>query len=249
MKRPPLIDLRLGDWRTVLEDYDEIDAVITDPPFSRKTHEGRRTGSEVRQSSISYGSITRCQAQEIVDFFAPRIRRWLVLFGDHVTASWYRSDCERNGLYVFQPVPWVKPDAAPRMSGDGPASAAEHITLAARAEPDELPVEWLTVARTKSKAGMLGSVPGYFIHRTSSTRGTDGQKAHPGQKPLDLIRALVRLYSKPGDLILDPFAGTGTTLLACRAEGRNCVGAEIDPTTYAKAVDRLAKPHTLELFG
>jgi len=246
--RESKIELRLGDWREVLADLDEVDTLIADPPFSAKTHRGRRTGSEIRQSEIGYPEITRGGAQEIIDFWAPRVKRWIVLFGDHTTARWFRSDAERNGLYVFQPIPWVKPDCAPRMSGDGPASACEHITVLL-ADEDELPTEWITVARAKSRAGMLGSVPGYYEHRTASTRGHGGQKAYPGQKPLGLIRALVRNYSKPGDLIVDICAGTGTTLLAARAEGRNCVGAEIDPETFARASERIATPHTMELFG
>ena len=244
-----IIDLRLGDWREVLGEFDEVDAVISDPPFSPRTHEGRRTGSEIRQSGISYDALTRCGAQEIVDHWAPRIRRWVVLFGDHTTAAWYRADAGRAGLYVFQPIPWCKPDAAPRMSGDGPASAAEHLTAACKTTDAELAAEWITVARTRSKAGMLGSTPGFYVHGTASTRGSNGQKGFPGQKPLALMRALIRDYTKPGDLIIDPFAGSGTTLLAARAEGRNCVGAEIDPETYEKAKARLARPHTMELFG
>lgn len=47
-----------------------------------------------------------------------------------------------------------------------------------------------------------------------------------------------------GDLVIDPFAGGGTTLLAAAIEGRRCIGAEFDPETYAKAVRRLSAGYT-----
>jgi DNA modification methylase len=77
----------------------------------------------------------------------------------------------------------------------------------------------------------------------------DDERIVVGSKPLWLMRALVRDYSRPGDLVCDPCAGGGTTLAAARAEGRRSVGAELDPETWRKACERLAKPSTLELFG
>ena len=50
---------------------------------------------------------------------------------------------------------------------------------------------------------------------------------HPNEKPQELLRYLVRTYSKPGDLILDPFAGCGSTLEAAESEGRRAVGIEL----------------------
>jgi len=60
---------------------------------------------------------------------------------------------------------------------------------------------------------------------------------HPTQKPLALVRNLVGAFSFPGDSVLDPFAGSGTTLLTCKELGRICVGIEIDPE-YANLIRR-----------
>ena len=62
---------------------------------------------------------------------------------------------------------------------------------------------------------------------------------HPTQKPLDLMRWLVRTYTNPGDTVLDCFAGSGSTLAACLMEGRHGVGCELDAGYYAKATARL----------
>jgi site-specific DNA-methyltransferase (adenine-specific) len=70
-----------------------------------------------------------------------------------------------------------------------------------------------------------------------------GQKdtSHPNEKPLNFIRRLVRLGSLPGDSILDPFMGSGTTLLAAKLEGRQAVGIELEERYCEIAAQRLAQ--------
>ncbi len=73
--------------------------------------------------------------------------------------------------------------------------------------------------------------------------------AHPTVKPLDLMRWLVRLVTPPGGLVLDPFAGSGTTAEACVVEGFRCVTIERDSTYLPLIRARLTKPIALDLFG
>jgi site-specific DNA-methyltransferase (adenine-specific) len=65
-------------------------------------------------------------------------------------------------------------------------------------------------------------------------------KQHPAPFPLDLADRLVRMFSFVGDTVLDPFVGTGTTLVAAAAAGRNAIGVEIDPAYARLARERLA---------
>lgn len=64
-------------------------------------------------------------------------------------------------------------------------------------------------------------------------------RLHPTQKPVDLMRWLVRTYTNAGDTVLDCFAGSGSTLEACLVEGRHGVGTELDPNYYKRALHRL----------
>ena len=66
-----------------------------------------------------------------------------------------------------------------------------------------------------------------------------GDKLHPTQKPLSVLLPLIETFSAPHSLILDPFSGSGSTLLAAKTLGRNYLGIELDPTYYAIATDRL----------
>lgn len=68
---------------------------------------------------------------------------------------------------------------------------------------------------------------------------------HPTQKPLDLMRFLVRSYSNPGDLVLDPFMGSGSTGHAALEQGRRFVGMESDQGYYDAAAARLANVENL----
>lgn len=64
-------------------------------------------------------------------------------------------------------------------------------------------------------------------------------RVHPTQKPVALLRWLIEFYSKPGDLILDPYMGSGSTLVAARDTGRRCIGIEIEERYCEIAARRL----------
>ena len=73
--------------------------------------------------------------------------------------------------------------------------------------------------------------------------------AHTTVKPVDLMRWLVRLVTPPGGLVLDPFAGSGTTGEACIIEGFQSVLIERDPKSAELIMTRLRKPIQPDLFG
>ena len=64
---------------------------------------------------------------------------------------------------------------------------------------------------------------------------------HPTQKPVRLMQALIELTTQPGQLVLDPFCGSGSTLVAAKLTGRNYLGFEISPEYASIAVERLAE--------
>jgi len=68
-----------------------------------------------------------------------------------------------------------------------------------------------------------------------------GNKLHPTQKPVSVLLPLIETYSAAGETVADPFAGSGSTLLAAKMLGRNWLGVELDATHHATAVKRLAQ--------
>jgi modification methylase len=73
-------------------------------------------------------------------------------------------------------------------------------------------------------------------------------KRHPAPFPLELATRLVRMFSFSGDTVLDPFCGTGTTMVAALRTERNSIGVEIDPE-YCRMVARYLKAETYDLFS
>lgn len=73
-------------------------------------------------------------------------------------------------------------------------------------------------------------------------------KSHPAPYPLELATRLVRMFSFVGDTVLDPFCGTGTTMIAALRSGRNSIGVEIDPE-YCRMAARYLKAETADLFA
>jgi DNA modification methylase len=67
-----------------------------------------------------------------------------------------------------------------------------------------------------------------------------GNRAHPTEKAVSVIAPLIKAFSKPGDLVLDPFAGSGTTAVAAALNGRRYIGIEIEDAYCTLARKRLA---------
>jgi len=218
------IDLRLGRWQDVLADVTTCDAVICDPPYSKATHDGHNDGAESTISitgqhtreSIAYEEFTATTVVEFVGAWAPRCRGWLACMTSHDLIPAWESAYRNAGLYTFAPVPIIQ--KRPRLVGDGPSSWAVYMM----------------VGRPRNKTmATWGCLPGAYEAPTVKGAGI------AGCKPLGLMRAIVRDYSRPGDLIVDPFCGSGTTALAAAMEGRRCITSEEKPEHYAIARKRL----------
>jgi site-specific DNA-methyltransferase (adenine-specific) len=227
-------ELRLGRWQDALADVGECDALITDPPYSERTHSGHdahesRAYDGAARRTLSYAYWTAADVEAFVLHWGPRTRGWIVAMTDHELVPAWEAAFERVGRYAFAPLQMMEPGSRVRLAGDGPA-------------------QWCTtimVARPRTREYLAwGALPGGYL-----IRGARGDDRHIGGKPLPGMRALVRDYSRPGDLVIDPCAGGATTLLAARMEGRRAIGAEMDPATHALAAKRLAKPYTPQLFA
>lgn len=102
--------------------------------------------------------------------------------------------------------------------------------------------------RDKSVGGYLTENTGERFPKT--VLKYDGEMGlHPTQKPLPLWVYLLRTYTRPGELVLDPTCGSGTTAIAARNEGRHFICGDSDPGYVQIARDRLAQPYTIPMFA
>lgn len=80
----------------------------------------------------------------------------------------------------------------------------------------------------RARAGATDRHPRSVLHFGSVCQ-TDPRRIHPQQKPHDMLVNLVRQYSNPGELVVDPYAGSGSTIEAARSEGRRALGWDLSP--------------------
>ena len=74
-------------------------------------------------------------------------------------------------------------------------------------------------------------------------------KIHPTQKPVNLLKKLILLFTDKGDTVIDPCAGSGSTLRACAELERNCYGFEVDKQFYKAAKEKMLNWETTEGFN
>lgn len=87
-----------------------------------------------------------------------------------------------------------------------------------------------------------GARPRDVLELPVLANGTAEKTAHPTQKPVQLVRKLVLASSDPGQLVVDPFSGSGTTALVCEQTGRRWRASELDPRWCRVAADRIRHP-------
>jgi len=222
------IDLRLGRWQEALADVDRCDALICDPPYSARTHEGAASNVKNGSKKIGVSGYAAWSAEDVQEFafrWMQACAGWVVVHTDHETHADLEQLAQLGLRMTFPPVPVLQ--QMPRLQGDGPGS----------------PGHFLMVARPRERRFIgWGSLPCWYEAERDASIVFGG-------KPLGLMRAIVRDYSRPGDLVVDPFCGGGTTALACAIEGRRCITSEMDPKTFELARKRLSAGYMRDMFS
>jgi DNA modification methylase len=168
--------------------------------------------------------------EAVASEFGRLAKRWVIVYSDVESTGRWREAMLASGLRYVRTGAWVRPNSMPQMSGDRPGVGFEPCTIAH------------AKGRTKWNGG--GS-PAVWIHpRTHQSDRPD----HPCPKPEPLLVEQVQQFTDAGDTILDPFAGSGTTLVAAKRLGRKAVGIEREEKYCEVAAKRLAQG-ALDLFG
>ena len=204
-----------------------VDHVISDPPYEVEAHtlaRRQRSGGGVGVLSIPFESITDHVRSESAREIVRVSSGWALAFCQVEAVSAWRDSFVAAGAKWIRAMVWVKPDGAPQFTGDRPAQGYECIAVA-----------WCGTGRSRWNAG---GKRGVYTHMVGAMGGD--RNPHPTTKPLSLMRELVEDFTSPGDLILDPFAGSGTTGLAARILGRRFIGWERDANYHAIATRRLS---------
>lgn len=201
-----------------------VDHIITDPPFNQQAHDYALTF----RRGIAYDD-----AKKGIDEFKPMENHGLY-FAEflRITRRWGMAFCTLDEIKIWYDLAWEQSawvragvwdrvNPAPQFSGDRPSQAVDGIAI------------WHNPKQRKKWNG--GGKPGIWRYPV------ERDKIHPTQKPLALMRKLVSDFTDPGDFVLDPFMGSGTTGVACLELGRNFIGIELINKYCELAEKRLAQ--------
>jgi site-specific DNA-methyltransferase (adenine-specific) len=221
--------LYLGDCLEVMPMLGRVSHIICDPPYEAFLHKmknslrGRiRTDSGPDLHGLDFEAIDEIR-EPFVAAAEAACEGWLIAFcTPEGVAKWADKINESNIKYKRACV-WVKPDCTPQLNGQGPAQGAENFVCA-----------WAGKGYSRWNSG---GKRGVYTHNTNGPQ-RDGR--HPTEKPLSLMAEIIADFTKPGDTILDPFMGSGTTGVAAVRAGRNFIGIERDPKYFEIARSRIA---------
>ena len=213
----------LEEWRITGLGFDHA---ICDPPYSAHVHARHRTNAGTSGAEggaakdLGFEHLSPETMLGVAGLLSALVRRWVLVFSDLESAHLWRAALEFSGLEHVRTGAWLKRGAMPQITGDRPGSALEAITICHRP------------GRKRWNGGGKGNVWEAAVPRASKGR------VHPTEKPLDLMRQLVLDFTDLDDVILDPFAGSGSTGRAAVSEGRIAVLIERDERWCAEAASR-----------
>jgi len=202
-----------------------VDHVITDPPYEAEAHTASRlvarSGGVLKEEPLDFEAISDQERVKVAARLARIARRWSLVFCQAEAIWLWRLAMQVGGASYKRSCVWVKPGAKPQYSGDRPGIGYESIV----------------VCHAPGRSSWNGGGRLGVFEFTTPNHG----RLHMTEKPLALMETLVRLFTDPGDTILDPFMGSGTTGVAAIHLGRNFIGWEKDPRYFRVAQRRLAR--------
>ncbi len=213
-----------------------VDLILTDPPYliSKESNFVKINEATTKEMTIKYGKVSHDFGEwdkEDIDFESllseyHRVLRpggTMVMFFDIWKAGFIKEIAEKTGFRVPRIGQWIKSNPVPINS--------KYAYLSNGIE--------FFFCFIKGKNATFNSEydKGIYHHPLCSGKERLG---HPTQKPLSLIGEILEKHSNPGDLVLDTFAGTGTTAHACALSGRRYIMVERDSSYFSMMESRIS---------
>ncbi len=238
MTEIPFLDqIVLGDALEVMAKLPRasVDLVFADPPYNLQL-----------QQELWRPNLTRVDAvdedwDQFADFAAydEFTRAWLSAVREVMkeTATIWVSGTYHNifrvgaimqdlGFWILNTVTWFKPNAMPNFRGKRLKNDVEFVIWAKRSEKSRYIFNH-HVMKQFNNGKQLGSVWAIPVCAGEERlRDETGKKLHPTQKPEELLKRIILASSNPGDVVLDPFVGTGTTAAMAKLLQRHWIGID-----------------------
>lgn len=222
-RRGPIVgssfEVRHGSCLDILPKLEAgfVDTILADPPYGIGVNSQGFRGRTVHHhnyddSPDAAKAILQCIITEGFRVAKPRAN--MFIFCDIDLFGWLKDACGRAGWEPFRtPITWGKSDS------EGMAPWGR--------EGFRRTTEWILFAR-KGQKGLFHPPIDYLRHN----RVARDEREYGPEKPLPLLKELLSASTLPGDFVLDPCCGSGSTLLAAKQLKMKCLGIEIDERAY-----------------
>lgn len=219
--------LILGDCLEVMKELNPVDHAIFDPPYEQSLHDSKnslrgriRTDKGPDLEGLNFSGIDNIR-DEVVSAGERLCNGWFIAFCTiEGVAKWADAINESKMKYKRGCI-WIKPDSTPQLNGQGPAQGGECFVTA-----------WHGQGHAKWNAG---GKRGVYTHCVNTNR----YGGHPTEKPLPLMMEILNDFTNHGQTVLDPFMGSGTTIVACERMGRRGIGIEMNEEYFNLACKRV----------
>ena len=244
----PLDQILIGDSIATLKSLPShsVDAVFADPPYNLQL------GGDLLRPDHSHVDAVDDEWDKFADFAAydKFTYEWLseakrVLKPDGclwVIGSYHNIFrvgfiLQNLGFWILNDIIWCKANPMPNFRGKRFTNAHETMIWASPSKDAKPCFNYEAMKNLNDEKQMRSDWNFPICSGKERLRGEDGNKVHPTQKPEPLLYRVITSSTKPGDVILDPFFGSGTTGAVAKQLGRHFIGIERDKT-YAKHAER-----------
>ncbi|MEM6650533.1 MAG: site-specific DNA-methyltransferase [Pseudomonadota bacterium] len=219
-----------------------VDLVFADPPYNlqlggdltrpdQSAVDGVTDGWDQFSSFEAYDHFSRAWLTEARRLLKPHGALWVI--GSYHNIFRLGTALQDLGFWIQNDVIWVKTNPMPNFRGTRFANAHETLIWAGRDQKSRLTFNYQSLKAGNEDIQMRSDwvLPLCTGHERLKE---NGRKAHPTQKPEALLHRILNATTVPGDIVLDPFFGTGTTGAVAKKLGRHFIGIERD-ANYVKA--------------
>ncbi|SFG88361.1 modification methylase [Palleronia marisminoris] len=253
----PLDSIVRGDCIEVMEGLPEssVDLIFADPPYNLqlKGDLHRPEGSRVdavdddwdRFASFeTYDAFTRAWLKAARRVLKPDGAIWVI--GSYHNIFRVGASLQDAGYWILNDVVWRKTNPMPNFRGKRLTNAHETLIWAAKSEKSRYTFNYDALKALNEGTQMRSDWTLPICSGHERLKGADGHKAHPTQKPQSLLHRVLVGSTDPGDVVLDPFFGTGTTGTVAKMLGRRFIGIEREQAYIDAAEERLSRVRPYE---
>jgi modification methylase len=226
-----------------------VDMVFADPPYNLQLGgnlfrpEGGRVDAvdddwDKFASFAAYDEFTRAWLKEARRILKPNGTLWVI--GSYHNIFRVGAALQDQGYWILNDIIWRKANPMPNFRGTRFTNAHETLIWASRSEDSRYTFNYRTMKALNDDLQMRSDWTLPICSGGERVKGEGGGKAHPTQKPESLLYRVLLACTNPGDVVLDPFFGTGTTGAVARRLGRQWIGIEREKRYVKVALERIA---------